>query len=111
MQCPSILSPSQAHPLILLPQGLLEPHCSEQGMELLRCVLGIFRKIRTGSGMGGMGELWLSYPRAEGAVGPTATPKESPAVTLSVPCPTTQCSHCPSHPPLFVSGLCMSLLC
>lgn len=42
--------------------------------------------------------LWLSYPRAEGAVGPMATPKHSPAFTLSASCPITWCSHCPSLP-------------
>lgn len=55
-------------------------------------------KTGLGPEWGKWGMLWLSYPRAEGVVGPTATPKRSPAVTLSAPCPIIWCSHCPPLP-------------
>lgn len=121
MQCPSILCPSQARPLILLPQGLLEPHCSEQGMELLRCVLGIFRKIRTGSGMGGMGELWLSYPRGRGSSRAHSHPKGEPCChsicplsyypVLSLPIPSAIVWLRPLHVPSVLRSLWHPFLC
>lgn len=56
-------------PLILLPWGLLEPHYSEEEMEILRCVPDLFGKIRTETRVEGMGDVVAELPQGRGSSG------------------------------------------